>query len=344
MTRLLQIMAGAKVGGAENFFSRLALALHRAGIDQHIVSREGARLDDITKIGIPTSALRFGGKLDMRTKPRLHKITDWFKPDITLAWMSRAASFMPKPTTENSFLRVARLGGYYDLKYFQNCDHLIGNTQDICDYLIKEGWPKDRCWYLPNFVEDEYRPPLNRADYDTPQDVPLILCLGRLHENKGFDVAIKALVDVPRAYMWIAGLGPKEDELKALAKSLGVADRVRFLGWRDDVPALFSTADIFLCSSRHEPLGNMIIEAWAQSTPMVAMKSQGPCQLIIDKENGLLCELEDVAGMRDAINALINDPALGASLAIAGHSAYQESYTEGKVVMRYLDFFDAIVI
>ena len=91
-----------------------------------------------------------------------------------------------------------------------------------------------------------------------------MLALGRLHHNKAFDVAIRALVDLPGAVLWIAGKGPERNALQMLANQLGVSKRIRWLGWRDDVAALFASADVLVCPSRIEPLGNVIIEAWAQ--------------------------------------------------------------------------------
>lgn len=338
--RLMQIMAGAKTGGAENFFMRMAPALTRAGVQQCCVIRSHEeRRTILDKAGVPTIELKFGGKLDIFTPRKLQKIANEFKPNIALAWMNRASSMMPK----GDFIKVARLGGYYDLKYYQSCDHLVANTQDICDYLIKQGWPKDKTWHLPNFVDDERMPPANRADFDTPQNAPLLLGLGRLHRNKGFDVGLDMLAKIPEAYYWIAGNGPEETALVAQAAKLGISDRVRFLGWRNDVSALFGAADIFVCTSRHEPLGNMIIEAWAQGTPMAAVASQGPTQLIIDNENGLLSPIDDAQALADSVQRLINDPTFCVELATDGAKAYQENFTEGKVVEKYLAFFETIL-
>ena len=323
MTRILQMMAGSPMGGAENFYMRLVPALARAGQDQHAVIRTHQdRYKQLIEANIPTDQLRFGGALDFLTGLRLKNIIRDYKPDVILSWMSRAARFTPKGPHVN----VARLGGYYDLKYFRTCDHLIGNTQDICDYLIREGWPEDRTWYLPNFVDNHQQPALNRADYDTPEDAPLMLGLGRLHENKAFDLGLEVLSRMPSAYYWIAGEGPKRDELTAQADCLGVADRVRFLGWRKDVPALFASADLFLCSSRHEPLGNMVIEAWAHGVPVIAAASQGPSQLITDGRDGMLSPIDDADAMAAKASELFDNAAKRADLASAGVESYQKSY------------------
>lgn len=340
MTKLLQIMAGAKVGGAEKFFERLVIAFENAGIDQHVALRHHVEREKMfQEAGVTYSTHRFGGKLDLFSASQLQKITDKFSPEISLAWMSRGASYMPK----GNFVKVARLGGYYDLKYFKKCDYLVGNTEDICSYLRKEGWPADKVAYLPNFVDDTIAPPLDRQDLDTPEEAPLLLGLGRLHENKAFDLGLEVLARIPNAYYWIAGEGPLREELTQLADKLGVTERVRFLGWRNDVAALLATADIFLCTSRHEPLGNMVIEAWAHGVPIAAAASQGPTQLIKDGENGLLSPIDNADEMARNVEKLIRQPDMAQEIAGNGNQAYKDNFTEGQVVTKYQDFFDNIL-
>ncbi|WP_420547336.1 glycosyltransferase [Curvivirga sp.] len=340
MTKLLQIMAGAKVGGAEKFFERLAIAFHNAGIEQHIAIRQNPERENLLSCaGIMPSTHRLGGFFDFKSRREIQQIAEKHNPDIVLAWMSRGASFMPK----GNFVKVARLGGYYDLKYFKKCEYLVGNTKDICKYLKEKGWPEDKVWYLPNFVDDTIMPPQSRAELDTPEDAPLMLGLGRLHENKAFDLGLEVVAKLPNTYYWIAGAGPKEDELKQQAEQLGITDRVRFLGWRTDIAALFAAADIFLCTSRHEPLGNMMIEAWAHGTPVIAAASQGPTEHITHGHNGLLSPIDNVNKMVQNVQTLLDNQDLSIEIASNGNQSYKEAYTEGQVVAKYQEFFDNIL-
>ena len=339
MTRILHLMAGAEKGGAEGFFERLLPALSRAGIDQAAAIRgEPNRLKALQDAAIRTETFRFGGWWDLPTRLGVARMAGREKPDIVLAWMSRAAAVLPR----GPWVGMARLGGYYDLKYYRRCAHLIGNTPDICRYLVEAGVARDRVHLLPNFINTTPAPAIERASLDTPTDVPLLLCLGRLHPNKGFDLAILALTKLPDAHLWIAGEGPEDATLRALARSQGVEGRVHFLGWRRDIPALLATADIFLCSSRHEPLGNIVLEAWAHGCPIVAAASQGPGQLIRDGGSGLLVPIEDAEAMAAGLARLIANPALRAELAAAGRAAYARDYTETQIVRGYINLFEEV--
>jgi glycosyltransferase involved in cell wall biosynthesis len=342
--KLLQTMAGSEMGGAEAFFVRLAIALHKAGVAQRIViRRDGGRARALRQGGVTPVELPFGGRMDFRTRPALQREIRRFGPDVVLSWMSRATWATPTGEDHAGYTLVGRLGGYYDLKYYRHCDHLIGNTADIVDYIVGEGWDARRAHYLPNFVHEPEGEPQSRIGFDTPIDAPLLLAMGRLHENKAFDVAIRALADLPGAWLWIAGEGAQGPALTALAVECGVADRVRFLGWRDDAGALLQACDVFVCPSRHEPLGNVVLEAWAARKPVVASEAAGPAALMADSSSGVLVPIDDPAALAGAVAGLIENPDRAEAIAAAGRRRYEEEFTEEAVVRRYIEFFSRVV-
>lgn len=337
----MQTMAGAEVGGAEAFFVRLAIALQATDISQRVViRRDSSRAKALRAGGVTPVELPFGGRMDFRTRPALQREIARFRPDVILSWMSRAS--WATPAAPGKYTLVGRLGGYYDLKYYKHCDYLIGNTADIVDYIVSEGFAADRAVRLPNFVHPPANPPLPRLGLDTPADAPLLLAMGRLHENKAFDTLLRALADVPGAWLWIAGEGPEGAALARLAADLGVADRVRFLGWRDDSDALLQAADIFICPSRHEPLGNVVLEAWAAEKPVIAAAATGPAELIGNNERGLLVPVDAPGDLARAIGDLIGDRDKAARLAAAGRAAYEREFTEAAVTAQYLAFFEKV--
>ncbi|HUH84276.1 MAG TPA: glycosyltransferase [Stellaceae bacterium] len=337
--RLLQAMAGARHGGAEAFFVRLALALQRAGQEQHCLIRaDAARAEVLRRGGVAVTELPFGRLLDFSTRPGFRGAIADYRPDVVLTWMNRASRLCPR----GDFVHVARLGGYYDLKYYRGCDHLIGNTRDIVAYLVDRGWPRERAHYLPNFVAAETAPPVSRASLETPSGVKLALALGRLHPNKGFDTLLAAVATVPDLHLWLAGEGAAREALEGRARSLGLAPRVRFLGWRDDTAALLATADLLVSSSRLEPLGNVVIEAWAAGVPVVATASEGPRALIRHEESGLLVPVDDPAALAAALRRVIADPGLRARLAAGGRAAYAAEFSAERVVGLYREFLAGV--
>jgi glycosyltransferase involved in cell wall biosynthesis len=340
MVKLLQVMAGARHGGAEAFFTRLAIAMQRVGQEQRVVIRRDAdRAAALRAGGVEPVQFSFGGALDLMTKRRLAREVRDYRPDIAMTWMNRATAKMPR----GRFVHIARLGGYYDLKYYHHCDHLVGNTPGIVEHVIAHGWPSERAHYIANFVDTNIGVAVDRAGLSTSSDATVILALGRLHQNKAFDVLIRALADVPNAVLWLAGDGPLEDQLKRLAREVGVADRVRFLGWRDDTANLIAAADIIACPSRHEPLGNVVIEGWAQAKPVVAAASDGPRHLINDGETGLLCRIDEPGLLAEALQRVSGDAGLAGRLGAAGEMDFRARFTEEKIVRDYQEFFRRVV-
>jgi glycosyltransferase involved in cell wall biosynthesis len=338
--RLLQAMGGARHGGAEAFFLRLALAFQSAGQEQLILLRHEAHAEPLRRAGVAVEVLPFGGSLDLATARGFRRAVAEYRPAIVLTWMSRASRLCPR----GEFVHVARLGGYYDLKYYRGCDHLVGNTRDIVANLIARGWPADRAHYLPNFVDATPGEPAPREALGAPADAPLALALGRLHESKAFDVLLAAVALVPLLHLWLAGAGDLAAALKRQARALGIADRVRFLGWREDVAGLLAAADMVVVPSRREPLGNVVIEAWAAGRPVIAAASVGPRALIADGDNGLLVPVDDASALAAALARAAADGALRRRLAAAGRAAYEAEFTERAVVARYQDFFARVAV
>jgi glycosyltransferase involved in cell wall biosynthesis len=338
--RVAQVMAGAPAGGAELFFERLSIALAGAG-DQvlPIIRRESARADRLRAAGLPPTELGFGGTFDLFTERRLTAELHRFAPRVTVAWMSRAAQFTPA----GDWVLVGRLGGTYDLRNFRRCDHLVANTHGLTRWILGEGWPLARVHHLPNFSPDMAgATPVSRATLGVPDGVPLLLALGRLHPNKAFDVLVRALARLPRAHVVIAGEGPERASLEALARSEGVSDRLHLPGWRNDTAELLAAADLLVCPSRQEPLGNVVLEAWSARRPVVAAAAAGPSELITPDRDGLLVLPEDKTALADAIRALLDDPGRTAMLVRNGRTRYEADFAEAPVLARWRRFLGTV--
>ena len=338
-------MAGGEHGGAEAFFVRLCKSFALRGIEQRALVRPHAdREAALRAAGIRAATTAFGGPFDLASTRRFRSEIETFAPDIVLTWMNRATRFCPRHGRDRTrFVHVGRLGGYYDLKYYRNCDHLIGNTEDIVDYMRGRGWPGHRAHYLPNFVTAGAAPPVDRMELGLAAEGPLLLALGRFHANKAFDVLLSALARVPEAVLCLAGAGPLERELRAQAAGLGIEDRVAFPGWRKDVGPLFAAADLCVCPSRLEPLGNVVIESWAHGVPVVAAAAKGPTGLIEDGRNGSLVPVDDAGALADAIRRILGDRDMAAGLARAGNAAYEARFTESAVTGEYLGLFERLM-
>ncbi|GAN69447.1 glycosyltransferase [Acetobacter orleanensis] len=336
--RVAHVMAGAPTGGAELFFERLCMAQAASGLSVlPIIRQDAARAERMQAGGARPHALKFGGLTDWRTRPQLRTQLKQFAPRVTVAWMNRAARFTP----QGDWILAGRLGGFYDLSYYRRCSHLIGNTHGLVRWMREQGWPQDRVHYLPNFATElAHTPPVRPKG--VPAGVPFLLALGRLHTNKAFDVLIRAMAHLPGVWLVIAGEGPERAALEDLARKAGVADRVLMPGWATHPGGLIRACTALVCPSRHEPLGNVVIEGFSAQKPVVAAASQGPTELIRSGENGLLAPVEDDRALAQQLAAVLEDPARASALAAAGRAEYDQTFATTPVLNAWADFLSTV--
>lgn len=331
--RLAQVLAGAEHGGAENFFVRLTCGLNKLSTieEKAFIRNHTNRLATLRQEGVNAEGFRFGGRVDLIDNWRFRFALKQWRPDVVMTWMGRASQATPK----GDYALINRLGHYYNLKYYRKADYWVGISKGICQHLIDGGMPADKVFHIPNFADEKILPSVPRDSFQTDTNRPLILAAGRLHINKGFDTLLQALVNIPDAILWLAGTGPEEKSLKLLCEELKLTDRVRFLGWRNDVTALMRTADVFVCPSRHEGLGSIVMESWAHGCPIVATRSQGPGEIISDGETGLLTPIDEVKPLSDAILNVLNSDELRAKLVSNSLTHYQSHYAEQVIIKAY---------
>jgi glycosyltransferase involved in cell wall biosynthesis len=339
--RVLHLMAGGEAGGAETYFTEAVCALADAGLEQHVIMRPNpAREEAFARAGVPVTPAPFGTLLKLGTQHKIDSVVDAFKPAIVQAWMGRAASFLPR---RKSVVRVGWFGGYYDLKRFGNADRFVGVTYDIARHLKAQGLDAARVHTIHTFAALDNLPAVNRAEFSTPPHAPLLLFLGRLHEKKGVDIALKALAGLPQCFLWIAGEGELRAALEKQARALSVERRVRFLGWRSDRGALLRAADMLLVPSRYEPFGTVMVEAWATATPLIAAASAGPAAYVKDGENGLLVPIDDAPALAAAVRRVLGEEGLSNRLIAGGKRTFEETFTRDKIVQAWLEFYRGLV-
>ncbi len=333
------MLAGAENGGAETFFVNLCTALTAQGIDTRAVIRRNPTRARLLESGsVPVRETRYGRWFDFRTKRVLANEVRSFRPDVVLAFMNRAAAVIPA----GPHLKVGRLGGFYDLKYYRRCDHLVCNTEGIHRHVVDAGWPADRCSVIYNFAEVDDSPPADRAALGVPEGATVLFTPARLHRAKGLDTLIQAAADLPDVHLWIAGSGPEEGTLRRQAAELAMADRVRFLGWRTDTGAFFRACDAVAFPSRHEPFGTAAIEAWAYGKPLVVSDADGPAEYVSNDVDALMVPRDDVAALRSALVRVKDDPALAERLVAAATRRHTEQFTREACVKAYVDLFDRL--
>lgn len=338
LKRLAHIHLGVD-GGAEKFFVRLSGALARAGVEQIAFIRPDRPWRDALARHCEVRELRFSRSHFKRHFVRwgIAREIRRFGASATMGWMSPASKWLPRPGQDmRTFLR---LGDWPDgFHTYGNVQDLIGNTPEIIRQAVAMGWPDTHAHVISNFVDPlpAALAPVRRADHDTPDDATVLIHLGRFVPRKRFDLAVRTVAGLPNnVHAWLIGDGDLLEDTKALARSLGVADRVHFLGWQHDPAPFLKAADILLCPTDEEPLGNIVLEGWNAGLSVIATASPGPSWLIDDGENGLLSPCGDAEALVRSVGRILDSDDLRRSLVRGGSAKLAAQYSEAGVVKAY---------
>ncbi len=327
-------------GGAEKFFVRLSRALAKRGVEQIAFIKPGRPWRDELAEHCDVRELTFSRSHIKRHFVRWHIAREIrnFGATATMGWMSPASKWLPKPGPNmRTFLR---LGDFPDgFHTYGNVETLIGNTPEIIRRAVEMGWPAERAHMISNFVDPlpEDLKPVSRAEYNTPEDATVLIALGRFVERKRFDLIIKALAKLPETvHAWLIGDGELMEDMKALAAELGVTGRTHFLGWQHDPSPFLKAADILVCPSDDEPLGNVVLEGWNAGLPVVATASPGPSWLIEHGKTGLLVPCGDVEGLVNSVAGILTYKVDKTNLIADEAAKLSTSYREQPVCNSYL--------
>jgi glycosyltransferase involved in cell wall biosynthesis len=332
--KVLHFLLSRGVGGAETFFVRLGRALHQRGVPQHMVTTPNdARETYLRTHGVPFTVLDYDDRTSKRSAMRtLRDVIRREHPDIIVAWMDRAGRNMPR----GAHRTIGRIGGFYELKNYRSCELIVANSPELIEHSRREG--RDDAVLITNFVELADHPPVDRSAITRP----LLFSAGRLSDQKGYDVLIRALVGLD-AHLWIAGRGGGQlENLQALAAELGVADRVEFLGWRPDIPALLAAADIFVMPSRYEGTSNAILEAMAAGNAIITTAGTSVSWFLKDGVNARIVPADDPAALSAAIAELVRDPALAAQLGAAAKETCSSEFGEDAIVASWIEVMEIL--
>jgi len=149
---------------------------------------------------------------------------------------------------------------------------------------------------------------------------PVVVAVGRLESQKGFEVLITAFAAIadefPHWRMIIAGEGTQRRGLEALVENLGLGGRVDLPGWLTEPGEALQRAAIFVMPSRYEGFPNALLEAMACGLPVISTNTRGAVEIITDGHDGLLVEVGDASALADGMRRLIQDERLGSILAL----------------------------
>jgi len=163
-------------------------------------------------------------------------------------------------------------------------------------------------------------------------DRPLVGVVGRLVAIKGLDVLLDAIFLLPDVHLAVIGDGNERAALTGRARSLGLADRVHFVGWWPDIPSAMSDCDVVALTSRNEGTPVALIEALAAGRPVVATDVGGVRHVVEDGVSGWLAPPDDPAAVAGLLRRVLDDPEPAAAFARAGRESVRGRFGQERLV------------
>jgi glycosyltransferase involved in cell wall biosynthesis len=304
------------------------------------------------------------GPLDPRTWWRAARAVRQFQPDLLhahdyktnilslcLGWKFR----LPVVTTLHGYVtRGTRLDLYYrlDRHVLRRIDHCIAVSQDLDNLLADLGVAQQRRSLIENGIDTElFQRRVPQAEMKQQlgfqPDRLLVGAVGRLQPEKGFGDLIQAaagLLDRDLDFdLAIIGDGPLHKELEQQIALTGHRDRIRLLGFRGDMIELYQALDVFALSSYREGLPNVLLEAMAMGTAVVATRIAGIPQVIQSGVNGLLVEPGDCGPLQTALRDLLRSPSLRQQLQGRARQTVEQRYSFAMRMERVRNVYDRII-
>lgn len=224
--------------------------------------------------------------------------------------------------------------------YRNRISRWIVPSKTVAEKLIQGGFPKEKISVMPHF--------LNSANESVAQNEKkdIIVCVGRLSEEKGFDVAIRAMKSIKDVSLIIAGEGPARKVLEELATKIGVAERIRFIGMRtrEETLRLMSSARLTLVPSLwHEPFGYVILESLISGTLVIGSNSGAIPELLQPISKKLLVPSGDPEMLAKRVREFLNDGALTASLVAKGKEFVRSHFDKEKYYQELIALYTLLL-
>ena len=261
-------------------------------------------------------------------------------------WLVPVRAVTRRPLLVHLHIDYLRRSRYVLLLHM--ADLIVGVSSQVNDGFREDGTPPERLKVIYNGIDFDRIPAARqnlRSVLGIPQGAPVIATVGSLVHRKGHDLLLRAFAELPATaqgalpHLLIGSDGEARATLEALAADLGISDRAHFLGYTDDLSAIYEAANIFALASRADAFGLVLAEAGHFGLPVVSTRVGGIPEVIIDGETGILVPPDDVPALREALRRLIDSPGLREAMGGAGRQRADRMFTVARMAAEFSDCY-----
>lgn len=341
--KVLHIESGRHLYGGAKQVLYIMEGLAQRGVENLLACPPGAHIAQPARASARVFELPMKGDLDFGLVGRLRRLIAAEQPDLVHIhsrrgadlWGGLAARQAGVPCVLSRRVDNPEPRWLVKLKY-RLYDHVITISEGIRQVLLAEGLAPEKVSCVRSSVDPTpyliaYDPAGFKAALGLPPDALLVGTVAQLIPRKGHRHLLAALPAVlqrhPKLQVLIFGRGPLEAELRQAISDQGLAEHVRLLGFRDDLPALLGCLDLLVHPADMEGLGVSLLQASAARVPIIATRAGGMPEAVRDGLNGLLIEPGDVAGLAAAMNRLLDDAPLRQTMGQAGRQLVIDEFS-----------------
>jgi predicted dehydrogenase/glycosyltransferase involved in cell wall biosynthesis len=219
-------------------------------------------------------------------------------------------------------------------------DRVICVSRQAAKSYLDAGVPDERARVVRNGIEPLSARPERLG---LPSDARLVVSVGRLTEQKGFDLLVDAAAALRDAYFFLVGEGPLASVLRADIEDRGLEERVRLLGRREDVPSLLAGANVLAMPSRFEGLPIVALEAMSLGVPVVGTRVCGLTEAVVDGCTGRLVPPEDVDALARGLEEVLSSSELAAAWGEAGRQRQREKFGADRMAAETAAIYDEVL-
>jgi len=335
-------------GGTQRQLIELLRRIDRRRFSVHPICfhDDGPWTSQVSELGDPIARFPIYGFGRPGTARQLLRFARWCRQNdiaVVHAWEIYSNIFaLPGAALAGVPLRIGSrrgLGGPPAVRRLQTvacraAHRMVANSRAAAEQLIDQGIAEAQIDIIPNGIDLSMFP--ERPTAARPRKITTVACL---RPGKRIDVLIAAVPRIlgryPDVEFQIVGDGPCREQLVAQAIAAGVHPQVRFMGHRDDVPAILSASDLFVLSSESEASPNVVIEAMAASLPVVASRVGGIPELVADGVTGHLVAPGDSDALAATLLNLLEHPQRAAAYGRAGRACIEQRYSFDRMVTQF---------
>ncbi len=350
--RVLHVITPSRMAGAETFLARLMRRSDPTQVAQHCISSRSAATVEMRIAGMTFETLGISGKLNLLAMSRIRQAAHDFHADVLHSHLSTASWWCGWLERLGGPPSIGHVHGFTSSFWHGQQSHLVACSQAVKADLVQKGIHADRITvnHYPVDPNDQRRtrmPADVRAEFGVDATTPVIGTFAHLSMKKGYRELVRAaelvLNHVPNAQFWCFGEGPLRGELEEQIAAAGIADRVRLLGFRRDVPDLMRTVDVMCLPSHREPFGLVYVEAALAEKPVIACEAGGAPEIVEHGETGLLVRPQNVPDLTQAILTLLDNRDHAAAMGRRARELALERFTWPKYLARLREVYDQVL-